>query len=81
MAFYDLMPEGSFPPEVRSLLEMARKRAGTAETPPPYLALAAHPNVLRAYVEVRELLNPVPSRFGGAPFIAGMLTALRTIGR
>jgi hypothetical protein len=77
MAFFELMPEEKLPPDVRSLLDITRKRAGTDETRPSFLAMAGHPNLLRAYVELRELLNPVPSRFGGAPFIAGMLIAHR----
>jgi hypothetical protein len=77
MAFFDLRREEALPPEVRALLDVARKRAGTLGTPPAYLAVAAHPNLLRAYVEVRGRLNPLPSWVGGAPFIAGMLIAYR----
>jgi len=37
--------------------------------------MAANPRVLKGFVEVREELNPIPSRFGSGPYIAGMLIA------
>ncbi|HEU4367920.1 MAG TPA: hypothetical protein VFV05_06810 [Methylomirabilota bacterium] len=38
-------------------------------------ALAAHPRLLTAHGQIRELLVPVPNRFGASQHIAGMLIA------
>ena len=54
---------------------MARKRNPTYTVSPNTFALAAHPRLLKGFVEAREELNPIPSRFGSGPFIAGMLIA------
>jgi 4-carboxymuconolactone decarboxylase len=72
MAFFDPVPEEQLPPESRRLIEIARKRSAAG---PNTFAMAAHPRLLKGFVEVREELNPIPSRFGSGPFIAGMLIA------
>ncbi len=54
---------------------MARKRNPTYTVSLNTFALAAHPRLLKGFVEAREELNPIPSRFGSGPFIAGMLIA------
>jgi len=77
MAFFEPVPEEQFPPESRRLIEMARKRAPAHTASPNLFALAAHPRLLKGFVEMREELNPIPSRFGSGPFIAGMLIAHR----
>lgn len=75
MAFFDPVPEEQLPPESRRLIEVARKRTPNQTVHPNTLAMAAHPRLLKGFVEVREELNPIPSRFGSGPFIAGMLIA------
>ena len=75
MAFFDPVPEEQLSPESKRLIEIARKRTPTHTVGPTVLAMTAHPRVLKGFVEVREELNPIPSRFGSGPFIAGMLIA------
>jgi hypothetical protein len=75
MGFFEPVPEEQLPPESRRLIEMARKRTPTYTLHPNILAMAGHARLLKGFVEVREELNPIPSRFGSGPFIAGMLIA------
>jgi hypothetical protein len=72
MPFFEPVPEDQLSPESKELFEIARKRNALG---PVTRALAVHPRVLRGLVEAREDLNPIPSRFGSGPFIAGMLIA------
>ena len=75
MAFFDPVPEEQLSPESKRYIEMARKRSSTHTVDPSFFAMAAHPRLLKGYVDVRDELNPIPSRFGSGPFIAGMLIA------
>jgi hypothetical protein len=75
MAFFDPVPEEQLSPEVKRLFEIARKRTPSHTVGPTVHSLAAHPRVFKGFVEVREELNPIPSRFGSGPYIAGMLIA------
>ena len=75
MAFFEPVPEEQLSAELRRLIEIARKRTPTHTVHPNILAMAAHPRVLKGFVEVREELNPIPSRFGAGTYIAGMLIA------
>jgi hypothetical protein len=75
MAFFDPVPEEQLSPEARRLLEIARKRTPSQTVGPRTLSMAAHPRLLKGFVEVREELTPIPNRFGSGLFIAGMLIA------
>lgn len=77
MAFFEVQKEEKLTPDVRALLAVLRHRRGIDATPRDYLALAGSPPLLRAVIDGMQLLNPLPSRFGGVPFIAGMLIAHR----
>ena len=75
MPFFEPVPEEQLSPESKRLIEIARKRTPTHTIGPNVLSMAAHPRVLKGFVEVREELNPIPSRFGSGHYIAGMLIA------
>lgn len=75
MPFFEPVPEDKLSPELLRLLEIARKRYPSQTAGPSVRSMAAHPRVLKGFVEVREELNPIPSRFGSGPYIAGMLIA------
>ena len=75
MPFFEPVPEDKLSPELLRLLEIARKRTPSQTAGPSVRSMAAHPRVLKGFVEVREELNPIPSRFGSGPYIAGMLIA------
>jgi len=75
MPFFEPVPEEQLSPESKRLMEMARKRTPTQTVSPSVRSMAGHPRVLKGFVEVREELNPIPSRFGSGPYIAGMLIA------
>jgi hypothetical protein len=75
MAFFEPIPDDQLSPESKRLMEIARKRTPSQAVGPSVRAMAAHPRVLKGFVEVREELNPIPSRFGSGHYIAGMLIA------
>lgn len=76
MPFFEPIPEEHLSPELRRLIEIARKRlVDPNRMSPNLLVMARHPRFLKGFVEVREELNPIPSRFGSGAFIAGMLIA------
>jgi len=76
MPFFEPIPEEDLPPELRRLMEIARKRQVSPDRLSPHLlVMARRPRFLKGFVEVREELNPIPSRFGSGAFIAGMLIA------
>jgi len=76
MPFFEPLREEQLSPELRRLAEIARKRQVNQDHLSPHLlAMARHPRLLKGFVEVREELNPIPSRFGSGAFIAGMLIA------
>ena len=76
MPFFEPVSEEHLSPELRRLIEIARKRQVNPNLLSPHLlAMARHPRFLKGFVEVREELNPIPSRFGSGAFIAGMLIA------
>jgi hypothetical protein len=73
--FFEHVPDDQLSPESKRLMEIARKRTPSQSVGPSIHAMAWHPRVLKGFVEVREQLNPIPSRFGSGPYIAGMLIA------
>jgi hypothetical protein len=76
MSFFELVPDEQLSPDLRRLIEIARKRAvNPSRLGPNLFVMAGHPRLLKGFVEVREELNPIPSRFGVGSFIAGMLIA------
>jgi alkylhydroperoxidase family enzyme len=76
MPFFAPVPEEQLSPELRRLIDIARKRAvNPNELGPRLFVMAGHPRLLKAFVEAREDLNPIPNRFGAGAFIAGMLIA------
>lgn len=76
MPFFEPVPEEHLSPELRRFVEIARKRQVNPDRlSPNLLVMARHPRFLKGFVEVREELNPIPSRFGSGAFIAGMLIA------
>lgn len=75
MPFFDPVPDEQFSEESKRLIEIARKRTPSYTVGPNVRSMAANPRVLKGFVEVREELNPMPSRFGSGPYIAGMLIA------
>jgi hypothetical protein len=75
MAFFEPVPGDQLSAESKRLIEIARKRTPTHTVGPNVQCMAAHPRVLKGFVEVREELNPIPSRFGSGHYIAGMLIA------
>jgi hypothetical protein len=75
MPFFDPVPDDQVSEESRRLIEIARKRTPSHTVGPRIHSMAANPRVLKGFVEVREELNPIPSRFGSGPYIAGMLIA------
>jgi len=76
MPFFELVPEEHLSPESRRLIEIAQKRSVEPNRAGArLLAMAGHPRLLKGFVEAREELNPIPSRFAIGAFIAGMLIA------
>ncbi|HEU4370761.1 MAG TPA: hypothetical protein VFV05_21270 [Methylomirabilota bacterium] len=75
MPFFELVREDRMAPELKPSVDRARKRARSEVLPPSYLAMAAHPPLLKSFVETLDGLIPVPNRFGAVQFIASMLIA------
>ncbi len=75
MPFFQLVPDEQMAPEARQYAEGARKRLRVDRLGPSYHAMAAHPPLLKAFVEAFNDLIPIPNRFGTSQFIASMLIA------
>ena len=75
MSFFKIVPEENMAPECRVLVELAKKRHRADRLPISYQVMAAHPPLLKGFVEAFLGLIPVPNRFGTSQFIASMLIA------
>lgn len=75
MAFFEMIPEEKMAPEAREWIEIAKKRQRKERVAPGYYVMAKHPPLLKAFVQALEDLIPIPSRFGWAQHISGMLIA------
>jgi uncharacterized peroxidase-related enzyme len=75
MAFFQLVAEHQVPPETREYIELLQRRVKPGRVPEVFYALAKHPRLLKAWVEAQQAFIPVPSRYGAAQHIAGMLIA------
>jgi alkylhydroperoxidase family enzyme len=75
MSFFQLVPEEQMTPEAKQYAELARKRLRVDRLGPGYHAMAAHPPLLKAFVQAFMELIPIPNRFGTSQFIASMLIA------
>ena len=75
MAFFERVPEDRMAPELRPVVERAKQRARSDRLGPWYHAMAAHPQLLKAFVDALDALVPVPNRFGAVQFVASMLIA------
>jgi hypothetical protein len=75
MAFFERCPEDKLPPEVKDVLELMRKRERVDRLDPAFYVMAAHPPLVKTFIEAFLNLIPVPNRFGTTQFIASMLIA------
>ena len=75
MSFFQLVSEEQMTPEAKQYVELAKKRNRVDRLPIQYYAMAAHPPLLKAFVQAIEELIRIPNRFGTSQFIASMLIA------
>ncbi|MBI4588471.1 MAG: hypothetical protein HY725_06500 [Candidatus Rokubacteria bacterium] len=75
MAFFEVLSEDQMAPEAREWIGVVKKRKKSDRVDRFYYASAAHPRVLKTFVQALEGFNPIPSRFGACNYIAGMLIA------
>jgi hypothetical protein len=75
MSFFQLVPEERMTSEAKQYAELSRKRLRVDRLGPGYHAMAAHPPLLKAFVQAFMELIPIPNRFGTSQFIASMLIA------
>ena len=75
MSFFQLVPDEQMTPEAKQYVELSRKRLRVDRLGPSYHAMAAHPPLLKAFVQAFTELIPIPNRFGTSQFIASMLIA------
>ncbi|MBI2153426.1 MAG: hypothetical protein HYV92_05340 [Candidatus Rokubacteria bacterium] len=73
MAFFESVPEEQIPPQVKELMEYARRRGKAGQIGPIFYALAKYPRLIKAVVQASDELIPIPNRFGAAQGVAGML--------
>jgi alkylhydroperoxidase family enzyme len=75
MSFFQLVPEEQMTLEARQYADLARTRLRVDQLGVHYHAMAAHPQLLKAFVQAFADLLPIPNRFGTSQFIVSMLIA------
>jgi uncharacterized peroxidase-related enzyme len=75
MSFFQLVPEEQMTLEARQYADLARTRLRVDQLGAHYHAMAAHPQLLKAFVQAFADLLPIPNRFGTSQFIVSMLIA------
>jgi hypothetical protein len=75
VSFFQLVPDEQMTPEAKQYAELTRKRLRVDQLGVHYHAMAAHPPLLKAFVQAFADVIPIPNRFGTSQFIVSMLIA------